>query len=108
MNNSESLVILFSTNTFGDHTYESGWVLNPVYYNHGYASEAAHALLNYGFTKMKLHRIIATCQLENVASYRVMESIGMRQEGFLKNAYHTKMIGGMNTITLFYRKNGTI
>ena len=42
------------------------------------------ALLDHGFNKMKLHRIIATCQPENIASYRVMEKIGMRQEGFLK------------------------
>lgn len=69
---------------FGEHTYEIGWVLNPAYYRKGYASEAAQALLNYGFTKMKLHRIIATCQPENIASYRVMEKIGMRREGFFK------------------------
>lgn len=69
---------------FGDHTYEIGWVMNPAYHKHGYASEAAQALLDYGFNKMKLHRIIATCQPENIASYRVMEKIGMRQEGFFK------------------------
>jgi len=69
---------------FGEHTYEIGWVLNPAYYRKGYASEAAQALLDYGFTKMKLHRIIATCQPENIASYRVMEKIGMRREGFFK------------------------
>ncbi|WP_044640101.1 GNAT family N-acetyltransferase [Risungbinella massiliensis] len=69
---------------FGEHTYEIGWVFNPKYYNKGYASEAAKAILEFGFTKMKLHRIIATCQPENVASYRVMEKIGMRREGYFK------------------------
>ncbi|WP_155590380.1 GNAT family N-acetyltransferase [Lysinibacillus cavernae] len=69
---------------FGEHTYEVGWVLNPTYHNHGFASEAAHAVIDYGFTKMKLHRIIATCQPENIASFRVMEKIGMRREGFFK------------------------
>lgn len=69
---------------FGEHTYEIGWVLNPAYQQHGYASEAAQALLDYGFSKLKLHRIIATCQPENIASYRVMEKIGMRREGFFK------------------------
>ena len=58
---------------FGEHTYEIGWVFNPNYYNKGYASEAAHAVLKYGFEKMKLHRIIATCQPDNIPSYRVME-----------------------------------
>ncbi|QVY62651.1 GNAT family N-acetyltransferase [Cytobacillus gottheilii] len=69
---------------FGEHTYEIGWVFNPKYYSKGYASEAAKALLDYGFGKMKLHRIIATCQPENIASYRIMEKIGMRREGHFK------------------------
>ncbi|WP_107922965.1 GNAT family N-acetyltransferase [Lysinibacillus parviboronicapiens] len=69
---------------FGEHTYEIGWVFNPDYYNKGYASEAAQALLNYGFKDMQLHRIIATCQPQNIASYKVMEKIGMRKEGYFK------------------------
>ncbi|WP_096271181.1 GNAT family N-acetyltransferase [Paucisalibacillus globulus] len=69
---------------FGDHTYEIGWVLNPNYYNKGYASEAALSILKYGFETMGLHRIIATCQPENIGSYRVMEKVGMRREGFFK------------------------
>ena len=69
---------------FGEHTYEIGWVFNPDYYNKGYASEAAYAVLKYGFETMKLHRIIATCQPENTGSYRVMEKVGMRREGFFK------------------------
>ncbi|MFY0516677.1 GNAT family N-acetyltransferase [Lysinibacillus sp. UGB7] len=69
---------------FGKHTYEIGWVFNPKYYNKGYASEAAHALLNYGFKDMQLHRIIATCQPQNIPSYKVMEKIGMRKEGYFK------------------------
>ncbi|MGN4126031.1 GNAT family N-acetyltransferase [Lysinibacillus sphaericus] len=69
---------------FGKHTYEIGWVFNPKYYNKGYASEAAQALLNYGFKDMQLHRIIATCQPQNIPSYKVMEKIGMRKEGYFK------------------------
>ena len=67
---------------FGDHTYEIGWVFNPKYYGKGYATEAAYSILKYGFETMNLHRIIATCQPENIPSYRVMEKIGMRREGF--------------------------
>lgn len=69
---------------FGEHTYEIGWVFNPKFQNRGYASEAAKAVLEYGFKDMNLHRIIATCQPENIPSYRVMEKIGMRREGFFK------------------------
>ncbi|WP_080847802.1 GNAT family N-acetyltransferase [Cytobacillus gottheilii] len=69
---------------FGEHTYEIGWVFNPRYYSKGYASEAAKGILDYSFEKVKLHRIIATCQPENIASHRVMEKIGMRREGYFK------------------------
>jgi len=69
---------------FGEHTYEIGWVFNPKFYNKGYASEAAYGILKYGFEELKLHRIIATCQPENTPSYRVMEKIGMRREGYFK------------------------
>ncbi|WP_130860720.1 GNAT family N-acetyltransferase [Gracilibacillus phocaeensis] len=69
---------------FGDHTFEIGWVFNPLYHGKGYATEAAKAVLAFGFNQLHLHRIIATCQPENRPSYRVMEKIGMRREGFFK------------------------
>lgn len=69
---------------FGNHTFEIGWVFNPKYYNKGYATEAANALLKHGFETLKVHRIIATCQPENPPSYRIMEKIGMRREGYFK------------------------
>jgi [ribosomal protein S5]-alanine N-acetyltransferase len=69
---------------FGNHTYEIGWVFNPTYHNKGYASEAANAVLKYGFETLNLHRIIATCQPENIPSWRVMEKLGMRREGYFK------------------------
>ncbi|GAB2566288.1 GNAT family N-acetyltransferase [Gracilibacillus alcaliphilus] len=69
---------------FGSHTYEIGWVFNSMYHGKGYAAEAAKGVLGYGFIQLNLHRIIATCQPENKPSYRVMEKIGMRREGFFK------------------------
>lgn len=75
---------IFFGKYFGNHTYEIGWVFNPKYYNKGYASEAAKAILQFGFENMNLHRVIATCQPQNPPSYRVMEKIGMRREGYFK------------------------
>ncbi len=66
---------------FGEHTYEIGWVFHPGYQRKGYATEAAASTLNYAFTNLGLHRVVATCQPDNIASYRVMEKIGMRREG---------------------------
>lgn len=73
---------------FAPRTYEIGWVLHPAYHRQGYASEAAAALLRYGFETMGLHRIIATCQPENPASYGVMEKIGMRREGHFQQCIY--------------------
>ena len=73
---------------FAPRTYEVGWVLHSAYHGHGYATEAAYALLEYGFDVLKLHRIIATCQPENIASYRVMEKIGMRREGHFQKCIY--------------------
>ena len=69
---------------FAPRTYEIGWVLNGRYHGHGYATEAALALLRHGFETLGLHRIIATCQPENVASWRVMEKLGMRREAHFR------------------------
>ncbi|WP_090775132.1 GNAT family N-acetyltransferase [Shouchella lonarensis] len=69
---------------FGEHTYEIGWVFHPEFYGQGFATEAAQAFVNYVFTYLKAHRIIATCQPENHPSYKIMEKIGMRREGFFK------------------------
>ena len=38
-------------------------------------------LLDFGFGELNLHRILAHCDAENIASYKVMEKIGMRREG---------------------------
>ncbi|MCC6146685.1 MAG: GNAT family N-acetyltransferase [Anaerolineaceae bacterium] len=59
---------------------EIGWMVQEVYRGRGYASEAARALINYGFTTLGMHRIIATCDPRNISSVRIMEKLGMRRE----------------------------
>jgi RimJ/RimL family protein N-acetyltransferase len=68
-------------------TWELGYIFNPTYQNQGYATESARALIRYGFQHWGIHRVVAHCNPENVASWRVMEKIGMIREGhFRKNA----------------------
>jgi RimJ/RimL family protein N-acetyltransferase len=69
---------------FGPQTYEIGWVFHHAYHGRGYATEAAVALLHHGFDALHRHRIIATCQPQNVASWRVMEKLGMRREAHFR------------------------
>jgi [ribosomal protein S5]-alanine N-acetyltransferase len=73
---------------FGERTYEIGWTIAPPHQHQGYATEAARALLRYGFETLGLHRIIATCQPENPASWRVMEKLRMRREAHFVRALH--------------------
>src|SRR5690349_18834706 len=61
-----------------------GYELDPRYWGCGYATEAANELLAFGFRELGLHRIWAWCIAENVASAHVLEKIGMRQEGHLR------------------------
>ncbi|HHU70727.1 MAG TPA: GNAT family N-acetyltransferase [Clostridiales bacterium] len=65
---------------------ELGWILHKDYWKQGYMPEAAEAILAFGFEKLKLHRIYASCHADNYGSYRVMEKCGMRKEAhFIKN-----------------------
>jgi RimJ/RimL family protein N-acetyltransferase len=61
-----------------------GYCLNKLYWNAGLATEAAGALVLYGFEQLGLHRIWACCDPENLASSRVMEKVGMKCEAHLR------------------------
>lgn len=59
---------------------EIGWMFHKAHRGKGYGSEAARALVDFGFSTLGLHRIIATCDPRNMASIRIMEKLGMRRE----------------------------
>ncbi|MCG9134039.1 GNAT family N-acetyltransferase [Candidatus Poribacteria bacterium] len=63
---------------------ELGYWIGKPYWNHGYATEAAKAVVAYGFEVLKLNRIHAYCFKRNAASGRVLEKIGMQYEGCLR------------------------
>jgi len=67
---------------------EMGWALGEEYRGQGYATEAARALMDYGFNSLGLHRIHADTGTDNVASWRIMERLGMRREGLLRGAVY--------------------
>lgn len=62
---------------------EIGYVLNPDFGGHGYATEAARAMLRLGFDGLGLHRIVARVDERNTASAQVAHRLGMRQEARL-------------------------
>jgi RimJ/RimL family protein N-acetyltransferase len=59
---------------------ELGWVFDPLYSGHGYATEAAHAVMHLAFDELGLHRLTARVDSRNDASARVAERLGMRLE----------------------------
>jgi RimJ/RimL family protein N-acetyltransferase len=61
-----------------------GYELGPEHWGQGYATEAANAMLEFGFGELKLHRVWSICLAENEASWRVMERAGLRREGLLQ------------------------
>ena len=69
---------------FHPRIWEIGWVVHPRDRGRGYATEAATALLRHGFEALGLHRVVATCQPANVASWRVMEKLGMTREAHFR------------------------
>jgi len=66
-----------------------GYELDPRHWNHGFATEAAHAIVDFGFSTFRLHRVWSWCVADNVGSAHVLEKLGMRLEGRLReNEYY--------------------
>jgi [ribosomal protein S5]-alanine N-acetyltransferase len=63
---------------------ELWYLLDPAAWGRGLAAEAAHALVEYAFRQLALHRVWASCLPENPASGRVLEKLGFRREGLLR------------------------
>mgnify|MGYP002784813267 CR=1 FL=1 len=61
-----------------------GYRFFPEHWGKGLATEAARPVLDYGFTRLKLPRIIALAEPENVASVRVLEKLGMAYAGTME------------------------
>ena len=60
---------------------ELGYWIGVPFWGNGYATEAATAVVAFGFDVLGLHRIYAYHFAGNTASQRVLEKIGMRHEG---------------------------
>jgi RimJ/RimL family protein N-acetyltransferase len=61
-----------------------GYCLDDAAWGHGYATEAGHALLQWAFDSLDLHRVQAETDTRNLASARVLEKLGFVREGTLR------------------------
>ena len=69
---------------------EIGYVINPDFSGRGYATEAARAVIEYGFGELSLHRIQCRFMKGNDASLRVAEKLGMTFEGYIRDLMYVK------------------
>lgn len=78
---------------------EMGYWIGKPYWGRGYGTEAARAMLAYGFGELQLHKIFATHLVRNPASGRVMQKIGMTYEGTLRE--HVQKWGVFEDIKVY-------
>jgi RimJ/RimL family protein N-acetyltransferase len=69
---------------------EIGFTIAPEYQGRGYATEAVRLLVGYFLTARAKHRITASCDARNTASAALLERLGMRREGHLRQSTWAK------------------
>jgi len=67
-----------------------GFTISSEHQGRGYATEAVRLLLTYLFTERGKHRITAYCDPRNAASVALLERLGMRREGHLRESTWAK------------------
>lgn len=74
--------IALSNNQRFNHGEIAYWI-GEEYWGRGYATEAAEVIVQFAFSEKKYHKVFARCFHSNPASGRVLEKLGMREEGIL-------------------------
>ena len=77
------------------HRMELGYALGRRWWGQGLATEAADAVVAWALAQPDVHRVWAVCDVDNAASARVLEKVGMRREGRLANWAVMPNLGGV-------------
>ncbi len=67
-----------------------GYIINPTYWNKGYATEASKGLLDFMITNHAISEIEATCDVLNLASKRVLEKCGLQKKKLIEKDVEMK------------------
>ena len=78
---------------------ELGYWVGAEFWNRGYCTEAALAILDYGFERLQLNRVHAAHLERNPASGRVLLKLGMQREGELRQ--HLKKLERYEDLVLY-------
>lgn len=66
------------------HRADFGYVIARAYWGKGYATEALKVIVGLALSQENIFRVWAVCDVENIASARVMEKVGLEREGILR------------------------
>lgn len=69
---------------------EIGYVISPKYWGQGLATEAATKIIEFAFEELQVNRIEAKFMFGNEASLAVMRNVGMKFEGYQRDAMFVK------------------
>ena len=83
---------------------EIGWRLREDAWGRGYAKEAATASLDFAFGTLDAPRVVALTMMQNEASWRLMERLGMTRRADLD--YHEPRWGDLNPIIVYAIERG--
>lgn len=69
------------TETTNNHInyYDLGYRFSKRFWGKGYATETAMAVIDYGFTELKLNEIIGIADINNLGSIHVLEKVGLKR-----------------------------
>lgn len=79
--------ISFRIESSASEVAEIGYRFNPDFQGKGYAFEAVRCLVDFLFAQVKVHKVVAYCDPENLPSYKLMEKLAMQREGRLRQHY---------------------
>ena len=63
-----------------------GYAIGREFWGHGYATEVTKSVIKWALEQENIYRVWATCDIENLASARVLEKAGMQREGILRRS----------------------
>lgn len=69
---------------------EIGYELTPEFWKQGIMTEALNAILTYGFNVLEFNRIEAFIDPDNQSSRKLLEKVGLMEEGYLKEYFYEK------------------
>jgi [ribosomal protein S5]-alanine N-acetyltransferase len=67
-----------------EHKWELGYVLARSYWGRGYMTEIVKKVVNWALKRGGIYRVWSVCDVDNLASARVMQKAGMKREGILR------------------------